>query len=100
MPANTYSLTDVANWVTVNAQYDVNTDTTPGDPQYLIQFMGTGTGDSNFGLDANAGHGHYSEPESGSTTVAYYRITARSSAPADVGDRSIVVLQSTVKRAI
>lgn len=87
-----------AAWVTVGGTYDVNNDKTPGTPQYFIQFMGTGNEQNNLGLDANADYGNYGNsypPDN----VAYYRVTARSSAPADAGDRSIVVLQSTVKRA-
>jgi len=87
-----------AVWVTVGGNYNVNNDKTPGTPQYFIQFMGTGNEQNNLGLDANADYGNYGNsypPDN----VAYYRVTARSSAPADAGDRSIVVLQSTVKRA-
>jgi type IV pilus assembly protein PilX len=87
-----------AVWVTVGGNYNVNYEKTPGTPQYFIQFMGTGNEQNNLGLDANADYGNYGNsypPDN----VAYYRVTARSSAPADAGDRSIVVLQSTVKRA-
>lgn len=87
-------------WREVPDDNNVNDDRTPGRPEYFIQFMGTGSGESDFGLDANAGFGQYSDPGGASTTVAYYRITARSSNPDDVSDRAIVVLQSTVKRAI
>lgn len=96
-PASTFTGTD-ANWIAVDSDHDVNGDKTPGTPEYFIQFMGTGSGESNLGLDANADYGNYGSsypPDN----VAFYRVTARSSAPADVGDRSIVVLQSTVKRA-
>jgi type IV pilus assembly protein PilX len=88
-----------AAWTSVGGTYNVNNDKTPGTPQYFIQFMGTGNAQNNLGLDANADYGNYGNsypPDN----VAYYRVTARSSAPADAGDRSIVVLQSTVKRAI
>ena len=96
VPNNTFSGTS-ANWVAVNAAHDVNNDKTPGTPEYFIQFMGTGTADSGFDLGANADSAAYG---AGSVeNVAFYRITARSSAPADATDRSIVVLQSTVKRA-
>jgi len=87
-----------ATWTTVGGTYNVNNDKTPGTPQYFIQFMGTGSAQNNLGLDANADYANYGNsypPDN----VAYYRVTARSSAPADAGDRSIVVLQSTVKRA-
>jgi type IV pilus assembly protein PilX len=87
-----------AAWATVGGNYNVNYEKTPGTPQYFIQFMGTGNEQNNLGLEANADYGNYGNsypPDN----VAYYRVTARSSAPADAGDRSIVVLQSTVKRA-
>jgi type IV pilus assembly protein PilX len=102
MPDDTFSASGTPNpaWTEVPDVNNVNTDRTPGRPEYLIQFMGTGSGESDLGQDANAGFGQYSEPGGASVTVAYYRITARSSNPADASDRSIVVLQSTVKRAI
>lgn len=87
-----------AVWTSVGTPYNVNNDKTPGTPQYFIQFMGTGNAENTLGLDANADYGNYGNsypPDN----VAYYRVTARSSAPNDAGDRSIVVLQSTVKRA-
>jgi type IV pilus assembly protein PilX len=90
---------DNAVWTSVGGTYNVNNDKTPGTPQYFIQFMGTGNAQNTLGLDANADYGNYGNsypPDN----VAYYRVTARSSAPNDAGDRSIVVLQSTVKRAI
>ena len=87
-----------AVWRSVGGTYNVNDDKSPGTPQYFIQFMGTGNAENTLGLEANADYGNYGNsypPDN----VAYYRVTARSSAPADAGDRSIVVLQSTVKRA-
>lgn len=97
MPANTFTGTS-ANWIAVDAAHDVNDTKTPGTPQYFIQFMGTGTSQNTLGLEANADYANYGNsypPDN----VAFYRITARSSAPSETGDRSIVVLQSTVKRA-
>ena len=87
-----------AVWTSVGGTYNVNNDKTPGTPQYFIQFMGTGSSENSLGLESNADYGNYGNaypPDN----VAYYRVTARSSAPADAGDRSMVVLQSTVKRA-
>ena len=87
-----------AVWIAVDNLHNVNNDKTPGTPQYFIQFMGTGSSENSLGLDANADYGNYGNaypPDN----VAFYRVTARSSAPADAGDRSIVTLQSTVKRA-
>ncbi len=86
------------NWIDVEAERDVNGAMAPGTPQYHIQFMGTGIGPNNLGLAANADYGNYGNnypPDN----IAYYRITARSADPDATGDRSIVVLQSTAKRA-
>ena len=87
-----------ANWTNVDSIHSVNDAITPGTPQYHIQFMGTGSSPSSLGLTENADFGNYGNtypPDN----IAYYRITGRSSDPADTGDRSIVVLQSTVRRA-
>jgi type IV pilus assembly protein PilX len=87
-----------AVWITVDGAHDVNGAKTPGTPEYFIQFMGTGNAENTLGLDANADYANYGNaypPDN----VAFFRVTARSSAPTDAGDRSIVVLQSTVKRA-
>jgi len=88
-----------AVWAQVDDDHNVNSERTPGRPEYFIQYMGTGTEDAKLDLGSNADSGMYGSP-SPKITVAFYRVTARSSAPADTGDRSIVVLQSTVKRAI
>ena len=97
VPADAFSGTS-ATWKDTVALYDVNNSRTPtGFPQYYIQFMGTGTADNSGGASGNADLGNYgaaTPPD----TVAYYRVTARSNDPASVGGRSIVVLQSTVRR--
>ncbi len=75
----------------------MNNTKTPDTPQYTVELMNTGPSDNNLGLNANADYANYGNaypPDN----VAYYRVTARSSNPTTVGDRSIVVLQSTVKR--
>jgi type IV pilus assembly protein PilX len=103
VPEDTFTATATPNprWIPVPDDNNINGDKTPGRPQYFIQFLGTGSGESEYGLDANAGTGSYSEAgNSAPVSVAFYRITARSSSPTDVRDRSLVVLQSTVKRAI
>lgn len=87
-----------ANWTNVAADFDLNNARTPGTPQYHIQFMGTGASPDGMDLADNADYGNYGNnypPDN----VAFYRVTVRSSDPAVTGDRSIVVLQSTVKRA-
>ena len=96
VPANTFTGTS-AIWVDVGATYNVNNGKTPDTPQYTVELMNTGSSESNLGLNQNADYGNYGNPYP-PDNVAYYRVTARSSNPATVGDRSIVVLQTTVKR--
>lgn len=97
IPDTTFTGT-TANWVEVDSAHNVNDAKTEGRPEYFVQFMGTGRSESN--LDhANADFAAYGGDGGLSDNVAFYRITARSSAPADAVDRSIVVLQATVKRA-
>ena len=98
VPAKTFTSTD-ATWIDVNSAHNVNSDSSPGTPQYQIQFMGNFAAESVFGLEANADYGNYGNvypPDD----VAYYRITARSANPQLVGERAIVVLQTTVRRPI
>lgn len=97
VPANTFTSSD-ANWRNVAAQYDINDATTPATPQYQVQLMGMGPGEDDLGLSANADYGGYGNPYP-PDEIAYYRVTARSSDPEATDDRSIVVLQTTVRRA-
>jgi type IV pilus assembly protein PilX len=97
VPSDAFTGTS-ATWEDVSATYDVNDSITPGIPQYYIQFMGTGTADDDNGTKQNAESGNYGAATAASN-VAYYRVTSRSSAPSTLGGRSIVVLQTTVKRA-
>ena len=66
-------------------------------PQYVVENMGnwynpsTSTG---FGQSANS---HNYGAQGTSTTAVYYRVTARSGNPAEVGDRAVVVLQAMIK---
>jgi type IV pilus assembly protein PilX len=98
IPANTFTGTD-ATWRNVPGAFDINNANTPGVPQYQVQFMGTGRAENNMGTSENANETNYGSgapPDN----VAYYRVTARSSSPEAgvLGGRSIVVLQSTIKR--
>jgi type IV pilus assembly protein PilX len=97
VPANAFTGTD-ALWLDVAADFDVNDARAPGNPQYHIAFMGTGAAEAALGA-GNAAGGNYggaNPPD----TVAYYRITARSSNPDStvLAGRSLVVLQSTMRR--
>ena len=96
VPADAFTGTS-ANWINVPAAYNVNSALTQGVPQYQIHLIGTGTADNNFGTEANANSANYGS-NSAPDSVAFYRVTARSSNPVLSGDRSIVVLQTTVRR--
>ena len=97
VPANTFTGTDALG-LDVNAAFDVNNATTPGNPQYHIAFMGTGAAEAALGAGnaSGANYGGGNPPD----TVAYYRVTARSSNPDNsvLAGRSLVVLQATVRR--
>ncbi len=87
--------------MSVDAKQDINDAKAPGTPQYTVQFMGTGKGENELGLQANAGLRQLRQ-SAPPDDVAYYRVTARSADPtnaADSADRSIVVIQTTVRRA-
>ncbi|OZB36866.1 MAG: pilus assembly protein [Halothiobacillus sp. 14-56-357] len=69
-----------------------------GEPQYVIENMGAYPDpNSNTGFNQTANGNQYGV-QGASTTAVYYRITARSGDPANVGDRSIVTLQTMVKQ--
>jgi type IV pilus assembly protein PilX len=97
-PANTFTGTN-ANWRDVDAEFDVNDALSPDVPQYQVAFVGTGPAEGDLGQSQNAGSYNYGgtpPPD----TLAYDRVTARSSSPTTLNGRSIVVLQSTVKRGM
>ena len=96
VPLTAFTATGV-NWVNVGALYDVNDARTPGVPQYHIAFMGTGRADNNMGTRENAESTNYGAGAA-PDNVAFYRVTARSSDPTLLAGRSIVVLQTTVRR--
>lgn len=97
VPVNAFANVTGPTWQTVPDVYKVNSGRAPGDPQYVIQLVGKGKSGGDLGLDANADFGNYGNNYA-SDDALYFRVTARSSAPAASGDRSLVVLQSTVRR--
>lgn len=97
VPASAFTTTADAAWIDVVSTYDVNDTSTPGVPQYHIAFMGTGRAENTFGTRDNADSGNYGSGAA-PDNVAYYRVTARSTAPSLLDGRSIVVLQTTVRR--
>ncbi len=69
-----------------------------GQPQYVIENMGQWPDpNNNVGFNQTANAAQYGA-QGASTASVYYRITARSSDPANVGDRAIVTLQAMVKQ--
>ena len=98
VPLTAFVATGV-NWTNVSAAYDVNDARTPGVPQYHIAFMGTGRADNNMGTRENAESTNYGAGAA-PDNVAFYRVTARSSDPTLLAGRSIVVLQTTVRRPL
>jgi type IV pilus assembly protein PilX len=69
-----------------------------GQPQYVIENMGAfADPSSSTGFNQTANAAQYGAQGSSTSTI-YYRITARSSDPTNVGDRAIVTLQAMVKQ--
>ncbi|MDP3857783.1 MAG: PilX N-terminal domain-containing pilus assembly protein [Stagnimonas sp.] len=69
-----------------------------GQPQFVIENMGAyadPNSSTGFGQTANAAQ--YGA-QGLSTTAIYYRITARSGDPAQIGDRAVVMLQAMYKQ--
>jgi type IV pilus assembly protein PilX len=69
-----------------------------GQPQYVIENMGTWanpTANTGFGQTANSRNYGIT---GGSATAIYYRVTARSGDPAQVGARAVVTLQAMIKQ--
>jgi len=67
-------------------------------PQYVIESMGSFTNpDSDIGFGDTANSRNYGVQGSSSTAL-YYRVTARSGDPTQVGDRAVVTLQAVLKQ--
>ena len=87
-----------ANIVTVPTATFLKAANAVSQPQYVIENMGTFVDPSSstgFGQTANAAQ--YGA-QGASTTASYYRITARSGDPAQIGDRAVAVLQAMYKQ--
>lgn len=79
------------------AQYTAGSLAT-GQPQYVIENMGNfqdPSASTGFNQSANS---HNYGVNGGAITNIYYRVTARSGDPAQVGDRAVVVLQAMIKQ--
>lgn len=69
-----------------------------GQPQYVIENMGTyADPSSSVGYTQTANSAQYGA-QGVTTTAIYYRITARSGDPAVIGDRAVVLLQAMYKQ--
>jgi type IV pilus assembly protein PilX len=65
-------------------------------PQYVIEFMGSYQ-DPN-GIGNNSANMQNAGVQGSGATAMFYRITARSGDPKNVGDRAVVTIQATVKQ--
>jgi type IV pilus assembly protein PilX len=86
-----------ANWIDVDAAFNVNSTLASGVPQYQIHLIGTGSASNSYGASDNANTANYGS-NGNIDNVAFYRVTARSSNPALSGGRAIVVLQTMVRK--
>lgn len=69
-----------------------------GQPQYVIENMGNWQDpNSSTGYDQSANAHNYGA-QGLSTSVVFYRITARSGKPEDAGSRAVVTLQAMIKQ--
>lgn len=67
-------------------------------PQFVIENMGNFTDpNTNLGFGDTANSLNYGV-QGASSTAIFYRVTARSGDPAQVGDRAVVTLQATIKQ--
>lgn len=69
-----------------------------GQPQYVIENMGNWQDPNSSTGYSQSANAHNYGAQGLSTTVVYYRITARSGDPATVGNRAIVTLQAMIKQ--
>lgn len=69
----------------------------PMQPQYVVENMGSWatTGGS---AQTGSQYGYQNANKGSSTTSIFYRVTARSGDPAQVGDRAVVTLQAVYKQ--
>lgn len=99
-PANTFNGTSGA-WTNVVAPFSVNTGTAVSPAQYHIQIIGDGSLEDELGQTSSANTRQYGS-SGGAPVARHYRVTARSHDPttANSASRAIVVLQTTVIRAL
>src|SRR3546814_26804 len=79
------------------AEFEIN-DNAAAQPQYVIENMGSWPDpSSNTGYTQSANSAQYGAAGVTATAI-FYRITARSGDPADIGDRAVVTLQAMYKQ--
>lgn len=106
IPKGTFSGIGASNkWKTINKSSAPNTTlvSSKSSPQYYIERIGLTGGIGELGRERSANDDTYEgrgESASNSANAMLFRITARSSDPAKVKNRSIVVLQTTIKKNI
>lgn len=98
LPENTFR-NDNTGWTTISSDFLINETTQIGIPQYHIQLVGRGETGVSFSQYNSANNMQYGV-NPGIFNEQYYRITARSTNPANAQGRAIVVLQTTVKRTM
>lgn len=96
--ANPVAAADAANaWQTVATGDYTKSSVAFSQPEYVVENMGLWPDpDSTTGVQLSGSAGQYGA-QGTSTTVNYFRVTARSSAPAASGDRAVVTLQAWVR---
>lgn len=100
IPPTAFSGTNT-DWITVPAAFVTNPALSASPPQFMIQFLGEGTVEDILGLGNSANFAQYGAG-GGAPLARFFRVIARSHDPTADGveDRSIVVLTTTVRRAI
>ena len=98
IPSNTFTASNV-DWMNVPDDYAINTSKELGTAQFHIQLIGRGSTGIAFGQLNSANNIQYGV-NPGVFAVQHYRITARSRYPGEITDRALVVLQTTLRRAI
>lgn len=100
IPDDTFTGTG-GSWTAVGAAYVVNEGSSIGSAQYHIQIVNDAAIADELGETSSANNKQYGSG-AGAPTERFYRVTARSHDPtvANSDTRSIVVLQTTVRRAI
>ena len=99
-PANPFNdaKLDGSKVITVGTDQYTASTLAPGQPQYVIENMGNWQDpSSSTGYDQSANAHNYGA-QGLSTSVVFYRITARSADPVEAESRAVVTLQAMIKQ--